>query len=233
MRKLIELRNIVSGYMGVPVLKNISFTMEKKSMCIILGPNGAGKSTLLKTIYGFLPLQSGEIYLSGENISGVHPHLLPQKGMSFVPSEDNFFPSLTILENLKIGGIVSRENLDKNLRNVFDLFPALEKREKQTAKTLSGGEKQMLALARALMQEPKILLLDEPTKGLAPILISEFFKRIREINTAGTSVILAEQKTPTTLDKSDVIMIIKKGEIIADSRKEKLDKKIIIKKYFE
>ncbi|MFW5932894.1 MAG: ABC transporter ATP-binding protein [Candidatus Hadarchaeota archaeon] len=229
---MIVLKNVVSGYTELPVIKNISLEVEEKNLALFLGANGVGKTTLLRTVYRFLPLFDGEIHFNGENIENVNPWQLANKGMSYVPAEENFYPTLSVVENLQTASTIAKENYDSNLEKVFDLFPRLEERQEQRAGTLSGGEKQMLAISCSFMQEPDLLLLDEPSQNLAPKLVKEVFEKIKEIKRTGVTIMLAEQKAPKNLDMIDRIVILRDGKVAVDNKDRDLSQKKIIKEYF-
>ena len=168
----------------------------------MVGPNGAGKSTLIKTIFGLLAPRAGRVLLRGEDITGLEPHTIARRGMSYVPQLDNVFPSLTVEENLEIGSL-ERSLTRERIGDMYELFPRLGERRAQAAGTMSGGERQMLAMARALMPEPHVLLLDEPSAGLAPAFVEAIFEKVREINEAGVTVVMVEQNARRALAMSD------------------------------
>ncbi|MGH8940444.1 MAG: ABC transporter ATP-binding protein, partial [Actinomycetes bacterium] len=185
---------VVAGYVpGVNILNGCDFYVNDGELVGIIGPNGAGKSTLLKAIFGLLRVSSGSILLRGDDITGLKANQLVAKGVGFVPQTNNVFPSLTIEENLQMGVYQSPKKFKKSFEFVTGLFPALGDRRAQRAGSLSGGERQMVAMGRALMMEPSVLLLDEPSAGLSPALQDEVFVRTRQINRAGVSVIMVEQ----------------------------------------
>ncbi|MBN2532873.1 MAG: ABC transporter ATP-binding protein [Spirochaetales bacterium] len=173
--------------------------VRKNEIVAIIGPNGAGKSTLLKTIFGLLKPSRGTIFLEHENITGLSPDAIARKGISYVPQVDNIFPSLTVKENLEMGGFIRKEQTAERISEIFRLFPVLEEKKHQRAKELSGGQRQMVAMGRALMLDPDILMLDEPSAGLAPKFVSMIFEKICEINAKGVSIILVEQNAREAL----------------------------------
>jgi branched-chain amino acid transport system ATP-binding protein len=180
----------------------------------VLGANGAGKSTLMLTIAGVLPLRAGTLLFQGDDISKTPAHVLASRGIALVPQEGNVFADLTVDENLAIGGLASRSDRDSRVDEVMTLFPALKDRRRQRAGTLSGGEAQMVAVGRALMQGPQMLLLDEPTAGLAPIYVDSFFEKIREIHeTRDITIVLAEQNAAKAREISDRVLVLNLGEI--------------------
>ncbi len=191
---LLEARNLTAGYTpGVNILNDCSLTLHRGEIVGIIGPNGAGKSTLLKSLFGLLSVQSGVITHRGESIVGKAAHELVERGIGYVPQRDNVFPSLTIMENLEMGIYLKPKQFRERAEFVQNMFPRLAERRSQRAGSLSGGERQMLAMGRALMMNPEIVLLDEPSAGLSPVLQDQVFVRTREINKAGVSVVMVEQ----------------------------------------
>jgi branched-chain amino acid transport system ATP-binding protein len=184
---------IFSGYGGGDILQEVSLQTREGELVSIIGPNGAGKSTLLKTIVGLLKPRSGQILFKGERISGLRPAAITRLGICYVPQEENIFPSLTVFENLEMGAYILREGIVQRRDEVVDLFPILKERAFLGAGALSGGERQMLAMAMALMVRPELLILDEPSAGLSPVLVDEIFRKIQEINGRGIAVLMVEQ----------------------------------------
>lgn len=211
---MLRIEGISSGYGDVTVLHELSFEV-KHEIYAILGANGAGKSTLMKTIAKILKLKTGEIYFKDENISSYAPYEIAAKGLAFVPQEENVFPSMTVLENLSIGAVLLEPKLKKEkIDEIFQLFPALAERSNQKAGSLSGGEGQMVAVGRALMQDPKLILLDEPTAGLSPKYVDIFFSKIQEIHkTKDVSIIISEQNAVKAMEIADRIMVLNLGKI--------------------
>lgn len=200
---VLEAQGVVAGYGEVEILHGVSLAVKRKEMVAVIGPNGAGKSTLLRAIFGLLPVRSGRVSLAGEDITNRQPDALVLKGLSYVPQVDNVFPNLTVQENLEMGAFVRRDGLQARLEQVFSLFPDLTGRRGETAAKLSGGQRQMLALARALMLDPDVLLLDEPSASLSPKMVGMIFDRIRQINEAGTAILLVEQNAREALSICD------------------------------
>ena len=196
---LLEASGLVSGYGDVEILHGVSVRVEEGEIVALIGPNGAGKSTLLKAIFGLLQVHAGQVFLGGEDITGLAPHVVVRRGMCYVPQAENVFPSLSILENLEMGGYTRRDGLRQRVEQIFALFPDLASRPHLGAAKLSGGQRQMLALARALMLDPKVLLLDEPTASLSPKLVAEIFAKVREINGKGVAILLVEQNAKEAL----------------------------------
>ena len=193
---MLELKHVYTRYGSVECLKGISLSVKEGEIVALLGANGAGKTTVLKTISGLVRPAAGEILFKGKNISTASPGSIVRAGISHAPEGRKIFQKLDVLENLELGAFTrkDKENIRRDLANVFSLFPALEKRLKQKAGTLSGGEQQMLAIGRALMSRPSVLLLDEPSLGLAPILVSTIFRMIEAVHKQGMTILLVEQK---------------------------------------
>jgi neutral amino acid transport system ATP-binding protein len=194
---------VVAGYVPeVNILNGVSITVGEGEIVTVVGPNGAGKSTLIKTIFGLLKPREGSVVLRGEDIGGRKPHTITRKGMSYVPQLDNVFPSLTVDENLELGSL-DRSRTDERIAQMHELFPRLGERRAQVTGTMSGGERQMVAMARALMPEPQVLLLDEPSAGLAPAFVDAIFDKIAEINGSGVTIVKVEQNARRALAMSD------------------------------
>jgi ABC-type branched-subunit amino acid transport system ATPase component len=212
---ILETRDLVAGYGEVNILHGISITVAPSAFVSVIGPNGAGKSTLLKTIYGLLPPRGGSVRFrpdgSEHEVAGLRPHRLTDLGMNYVPQLDNIFPTLSIQENLEIGAYLRRRELAQNLERVFSWFPLLRDRRRSRAGTLSGGQRHMLALARALMSGPRLLLLDEPSAGLSPTAIDTVFERIVEINRAGVTIVMVEQNARRSLSLSSYGYVLDMG----------------------
>ena len=204
-----------SGYEAVTVLKGLDFSVRDEIFAV-LGANGAGKTTLLATLARLIPLMAGRITLLGDDVSTLPPYETAGRGMGYVPQEKGTFPDLTVLENLSVGGMMGDRSREERLGEVFELFPDLRDKQSQAAGTLSGGESRMVACARALMQDPKVLLLDEPTAGLSPLYVDMFFEKIREIHeTRGVTIVLAEQNATKALEVADRAMVLTLGTAYA------------------
>jgi ABC-type branched-subunit amino acid transport system ATPase component len=216
--RVLEARNLTSGYGETDILHDVSMKLEEKEIVSIIGPNGAGKSTLLKTIFGILRPRHGVVRLGDEEITGLNPDRIVRKGMSYVPQVNNVFPSLTIQENLEMGAFVRTDDYRERLQEMYDLFPLLKDRRNQKVGSLSGGQRQMVAMGRALMLDPKVLLLDEPSASLAPLLVEMIFEKIVDINKTGVAIIVVEQNARETLKISD------RGYVLATGRKVFEDK---------
>jgi branched-chain amino acid transport system ATP-binding protein len=209
---LIEAVAIHSGYSGVTVIKKLDIAVGNEVFAV-LGANGAGKTTLLATLARLIPLMGGTIHFRGEDVSTLQPYETAALGIGYVPQEQGTFSDLSVLENLSVGAMVGSRDRGERMDDVFDLFPDLKALGQQMAGTLSGGESRMLACARALMQDPKLLLLDEPTAGLSPLYVDMFFEKITEIHqTKGVGIILAEQNATKALEVADRVMVLSLGE---------------------
>lgn len=205
--------NLDAGYLpGINILNSCSLVANQGELIGIIGPNGAGKSTLLKAIFGQVNIRSGKIWLNGEDITGLKANKLVSKGVAFVPQTNNVFPSLTIEENLQMGVFQTPKRFAERFEFVTELFPDLGKRRHQRAGSLSGGERQMVAMGRALMIDPSVLLLDEPSAGLSPVRQDEAFLRVREINQAGVTVIMVEQNARRCLQICDRAYVLDQGK---------------------
>lgn len=198
---LLEIRDLKVNYGGIEALKGIDFAVEEGEIVTLIGANGAGKSTTLKSISGLVKASGGEIWYNGEKISGIDPQKVVAKGISLVPEGRRVFPNLTVRENLRIGAYLSKDSsaVEADFEKVYALFPRLKERHWQSAGTLSGGEQQMLAVGRGLMARPKILMMDEPSLGLAPLLVKDIFRTIKEINETGVTILLIEQNANAAL----------------------------------
>ena len=204
--------NLVAGYLpGVNILNGCTIEAYPGELIGIIGPNGAGKSTLLKALFGLVKIREGSVVLNGEDITNFKTNKLVQMGVGFVPQTNNVFPSLTIQENLQMGLFLQPKRLNERLDAIFDIFPVLADRRQQSAGSLSGGERQSVAMARALMMDPKVLLLDEPSAGLSPVRQDETFIRTRRINKAGVSVIMVEQNARRCLQIADRGYVLDQG----------------------
>jgi neutral amino acid transport system ATP-binding protein len=200
---LLATEDVVGGYLPeVDILGGVSIRVDEGEIVTVIGPNGAGKSTLVKTIFGLLKPREGRILFRGEDITGRKPHDITRRGLSYVPQLDNVFPSLTVEENLEMGSL-DRSRTREQIDRMYELFPRLGERRAQTVGTMSGGERQMVAMARALMPDPEALLLDEPSAGLAPAFVDAIFQKVEDINRAGVTVVMVEQNARRALGMSD------------------------------
>jgi branched-chain amino acid transport system ATP-binding protein len=216
MTALLELHQVVSGYGEVRVLHGVSLTVAAGSITALVGSNGAGKTTLMRVISGLLPLASGRIAFDGQDIGAAATHRRIGLGLALVPEGRLIFPDFTVEENLKVGAIAphARPERDRRIEEMFDLFPRLRERSRQAGGTLSGGEQQMLALARGMMAGPRLLLLDEPSLGLAPIVVEQLFEVIPRIRDAGVTVFIVEQDVRSSLELADTAYVMENGHIV-------------------
>jgi branched-chain amino acid transport system ATP-binding protein len=212
---LLEMQNISVNYGKVSAIRDISMNVPEGSIVTIIGANGAGKSTALRAMSGLSPIHSGEIHFDGKRIDRMPAHKIVGNGMAHVPEGRRIFPDLTVEENLRTGAFLRRdkEDVEKDLANVFGRFPRLKERRPQLAKTMSGGEQQMLAIGRALMAKPKLLLMDEPSMGLAPIIVEEIAAIIEEINGQGMTVVLVEQNAELALELASYAYVLETGSL--------------------
>lgn len=210
---MLKISDLKVHYGGIEAVKGISFEVPEKNIVTLIGANGAGKSTTLRTISGLVKPSSGTIRFLDEDITGKGPEVIVSKGMTMVPEGRRIFADLTVLENLKIGAYLRKDNLTDDLNMVYDLFPRLKERHWQLGGTLSGGEQQMLAVGRALMSRPKLLMMDEPSLGLAPLIVRNIFEIIREINRQGVTILLIEQNANMALQTANIGYVMETGRI--------------------
>jgi branched-chain amino acid transport system ATP-binding protein len=196
---LIELKSVVGGYGGAPILNGVDIAIEQSDIGVIVGPNGAGKSTTLKAIFGLLSVTGGSISFDGEEITNAQPDRLVPRGLSFVPQEKNVFTSMSVEENLEMGGFIRRDDLRPTMDWIYGMFPVLREKRRQAAGELSGGQRQMVAMGRALMSKPRLLMLDEPSAGLSPRYVIEILEQIVKINKAGVGILMVEQNARQAL----------------------------------
>lgn len=229
---LLQVCDLYVNYGSIKVLKAISFTVEKGSITALLGANGAGKTTTLKTISGLLKPIKGTISFEGKEISKLPAYKVTRLGITLCPEGRRIFPSLTVRENLIAGAYTRKGNIKKELDAIFNIFPILAEKRKQLAGTLSGGEQQILAIARALIAKPKLLMLDEPSLGLAPKLVKEIFDIILKIKKTGVTILLVEQNVFITLNIADMIYVLETGKITLSGKPEEIKSKWeIVEKY--
>jgi ABC-type branched-subunit amino acid transport system ATPase component len=220
---ILEAKNITAGYTTeVNILSEVDIRLKSGQIVSVIGPNGAGKSTLLKTIFGILKPTNGKINLKEEDITGLKPDKVAKKGISYVPQVNNVFPSLTIQENLEMGAFIRDDDYSERLNEIYELFPVLGERKKQKAGQLSGGQRQMVAMGRALMVDPQVLLLDEPSAGLSPKLVDMIFEKIVDINKTGVSMIIVEQNAREALKMADHGYVLAMGRNVLDDTGEAL-----------
>ena len=210
---MLKIDELKVSYGGIEAVKGITFEVPERKIVTLIGANGAGKSTTLRTIAGLVKPAHGRIHLQGEDITGLSPDRIVARGITLVPEGRRVFPDLTVVENLKIGAYLRTDDLTDDLNWVYELFPRLKERSWQAAGTLSGGEQQMLAVGRALMSRPKIIMMDEPSLGLAPIVVKGIFEIIREINRQGVTVLLIEQNANMALKIADIGYVMETGRI--------------------
>ncbi len=208
---LLEIKDLRVSYGGIEALKGISFHVEEGQIVTLIGANGAGKSTTLRAISGLAPVRSGTILYDGQAINGLNPQKIVSMGVGMVPEGRRVFPNLTVLENLKIGAYLRRDDLKHDIEYVYSLFPRLRERSWQMAGTLSGGEQQMLAVGRALMMKPRILMMDEPSLGLAPLVIRDIFEIIKTLHAQGMTILLVEQNANAALKVADYAFVLQTG----------------------
>jgi len=221
---MLELKELSSGYGAIEALKGITLRVENGEIVTLIGANGAGKTTTLRTITGLVSPTSGEVIFEGRKLNGVPTHRITAMGVSMVPEGRAVFANLTVEENLEMGAYLQRDRAKRNreLQRVFQLFPRLQERRRQSAGTLSGGEQQMLAIGRAMMAHPRLLLLDEPSLGLAPLLVHSIFEAIDEINKEGTTILLVEQNANAALKHSHRAYVLETGRIVMEGESQKL-----------
>jgi len=221
---VLDVDSVDAGYGDVQVLDDLSMHLQSEEIVCLVGPNGAGKSTVLKTVFGLLTPWEGSVRFRGEEISGVEPPDLVRKGMGYVPQVDNVFGSMTIDENLRMGGVSREEGVEETMDRLYDRFDILDDKRRAKASTLSGGQRQVLAFARALMTEPDVLLIDEPSAGLAPNIVQDVFENVQTVNELGTAILMVEQNAVEGLDISDRGYVLDQGTVrFADDADALLD----------
>ena len=234
MSAALKIENLHAGYGKLPILNGVNLSVEAESITALIGPNGAGKSTVLKAVFGLTGWRKGRISFEGEELSRLPTHEIIRHGVCFVHQGRNIFPTLSVQENLELGAYIraNEASLVSDLERVYELFPALKKKRLDTAKSLSGGQQQMLGLGRALMLHPKMLLLDEPSLGLAPKILREIFEKIGYINELGTTILLVEQNVQEALEDSDKVFILREGRVeFEGTPKEVLASDVLKKAY--
>ena len=231
---MLEVQNVQAYYGKIHALKDVSINIDKGEIVTLIGGNGAGKSTTLRTISGLLKPREGTILLDGENLAKFKPHEIVTKGIVQVPEGRRIFGQLTVTENLDMGAFTCKDKklTEENLDHVFSLFPRLHDRSRQVAGTLSGGEQQMLAMGRALMANPKILLLDEPSMGLAPVLVDDIFDTIRQLHAAGTTILLVEQNARLALQVASRGYVLQSGSVVLSDTAENLEKNEMVREAY-
>ena len=209
---LLDVREIICGYENTIIVDGCNFSVKKGDIACIVGPNGAGKSTAMKAIFGLIPIKSGKVIFNNEDITSLNPQERVIKGMSFVPQNNNIFQEMSVEENLEMGAFIHQSSMKENLKNVYNLFPILNEKKSQVAGELSGGQRQQVAVGRALMTKPKLLMLDEPSAGVSPIIMDGLFTKIKEIANQGTAVLMVEQNAKQALKISDLGFVLSQGK---------------------
>jgi branched-chain amino acid transport system ATP-binding protein len=221
---MLEAENVSSGYGLIQILWNVSFKIKEKEIVSIIGPNGAGKTTLVKTIMGLLPAKTGTIKFKEENIENLPPYLIVKKKISLIPEGRDIFPKMSVEENILLGAytIKDKQRVKESQERIYQIFPVLRKKEKSLAQTLSGGEQQMLVIGRSLMSNPELLILDEPSLGLAPIIVAKVLDTLRQINDEGVAVLLVEQNIRDSLNIANRAYVLEEGKIIIEGEGREL-----------
>ena len=219
---MLKIEDLKVNYGGINAVKGVSFEVPEGSVVSLIGANGAGKSTILRTIAGLVQPVSGKVSFNDEVITGIDTSDIIAKGITLVPEGRRVFPDMTVLDNIKIGAYLRHDGLEEDIEHMYSLFPRLKERKWQLAGTLSGGEQQMLALARALMSKPKLLMMDEPSLGLAPLIVKGIFEIIKEINKSGVTVLLIEQNANMALKASDYAYVLETGKLSMEGSGEEL-----------
>jgi branched-chain amino acid transport system ATP-binding protein len=221
---LLEVRDLHSGYGDLPVVRGVDLDVDEGQIVTVVGPNGAGKTTLLKTVTGLVRSWSGSVTFNGETLTGLAPHVLPERGLVMVPEGRKLFPFMTVEENLRMGAYCkkARGHTEASLDEVFDLFPKLKERRTQLGGSLSGGEQQMCAIGRAVMAKPKLLILDEPSLGLAPIIVEQILALVRQLATSGMTIMLVEQNVHDALEMAARGYVLEQGQVVMQGTGQEL-----------
>ena len=209
---LLDVREIVCGYENTIIVDGCNVSVKKGDIACIVGPNGAGKSTAMKAIFGLIPIKSGQVIFNNEDITSLNPQERVIKGMSFVPQNNNIFQEMSVEENLEMGAFIHQSSMKENLKNVYNLFPILNEKKSQVAGELSGGQRQQLAVGRALMTNPVLLMLDEPSAGVSPIVMKDLFSKLQAISKMGTSILIVEQNAKQALEISNLGFVLQNGK---------------------
>ena len=209
---LLDVREIICGYENTIIVDGCNFSVKKGDIACIVGPNGAGKSTAMKAIFGLIPIKSGQVIFNNEDITSLNPQERVMKGMSFVPQNNNIFQEMSVEENLEMGAFIHQSSMRENLKNVYNLFPILNEKKSQVAGELSGGQRQQLAVGRALMTNPVLLMLDEPSAGVSPIVMKDLFTKLKAISKMGTSILVVEQNAKQALEISNLGFVLQNGK---------------------
>ena len=209
---LLDVKEIICGYENTIIVDGCNFSVKKGDIACIVGPNGAGKSTAMKAIFGLIPIKSGQVIFNNEDITSLNPQERVIKGMSFVPQNNNIFQEMSVEENLEMGAFIHQSSMKENLKNVYNLFPILNEKKSQIAGELSGGQRQQLAVGRALMTNPVLLMLDEPSAGVSPIVMKDLFTKLKAISKTGTSILVVEQNAKQALEISNLGFVLQNGK---------------------
>ena len=209
---LLDVREIICGYENTIIVDGCNVSVKKGDIACIVGPNGAGKSTAMKAIFGLIPIKSGQVIFNNEDITSLNPQERVIKGMSFVPQNNNIFQEMSVEENLEMGAFIYQSSMNENLKNVYNLFPILNEKKSQIAGELSGGQRQQLAVGRALMTNPVLLMLDEPSAGVSPIVMKDLFTKLQAISKMGTSILVVEQNAKQALEISNLGFVLQNGK---------------------
>ena len=209
---LLDVREIICGYENTIIVDGCNFSVKKGDIACIVGPNGAGKSTAMKAIFGLIPIKCGQVIFNNEDITSLNPQERVIKGMSFVPQNNNIFQEMSVEENLEMGAFIHQSSMKENSKNVYNLFPILNEKKSQIAGELSGGQRQQLAVGRALMTNPVLLMLDEPSAGVSPIVMKDLFKKLQAISKMGTSILVVEQNAKQALEISNLGFVLQNGK---------------------
>ena len=209
---LLDVREIICGYENTIIVDGCNFSVKKGDIACIVGPNGAGKSTAMKAIFGLIPIKSGQVIFNNEDITSLNPQERVIKGMSFVPQNNNIFQEMSVEDNLEMGAFIHQSSMKENLKNVYNLFPILNEKKSQVAGELSGGQRQQLAVGRALMTNPVLLMLDEPSAGVSPIVMKDLFTKLKAISKMGTSILVVEQNAKQALEISNLGFVLQNGK---------------------
>ena len=209
---LLDVKEIICGYENTIIVDGCNFSVKKGDIACIVGPNGAGKSTAMKAIFGLIPIKSGKVIFNNEDITSLNPQERVMKGMSFVPQNNNIFQEMSVEENLEMGAFIHQSSMNENLENVYNLFPILNEKKSQIAGELSGGQRQQLAVGRALMTNPVLLMLDEPSAGVSPIVMKDLFTKLQAISKMDTSILVVEQNAKQALEISNLGFVLQNGK---------------------
>ena len=233
LNQVLQVKDLSSGYGKITILRDINFQIEENEAVAIIGSNGAGKTTLLKTISKLISPFAGEIIFEGQNVTKYPPHLISRAGITHVPEGGKLFPNMTVYENLLMGTYKNRKKIKSNiLEEIYEIFPILKKREKQLAKTLSGGEKQMLSIGRSLASQPKFIMLDEPSQGIAPKLVDDIYQKLSILKKKGITILLIEQNINYALRFAERAYVLENGKIVMEGNSKELINSKHVKKHY-